>query len=113
MTTKHYMSLNVPSFERIRDGSKVIELRLYDEKRQLIQIGDEIAFKPAEGVAEAIETKVTALLRYPTFASMIDDLPLEWFGNPDKQALKQGVYQHYNPEDERRNGVLGIRITKI
>lgn len=76
MTTKHYMSLNVPSFERIARWGKVIELRLCDEKRQAIQIGDEIVFgKAAAGSAEPVETKVTGLLRYPTFASLIDDLP--------------------------------------
>jgi len=106
------MTLNGPSFERMRDGSKVIELRLHDEKRQRIQIGDRIAFAPAEGEAEPIETMVIALLRYPTFASMIDDLPLEWFGNPDRGALKRAVYEHYSAADERRYGVVGIRITK-
>ncbi len=112
MTTTHNMNLNAPSFARIKDGSKVIELRLNDEKRQLIQIGDKIVFKPASGEPETVETEVTALLRYPSFAKMIDDLPVEWFGNPDTEALKKGVYEHYTAEDEQKNGVLGIRIKK-
>lgn len=112
MSNTYHMSLNVPSFARIKDGSKTIELRLNDEKRQAIRIGDKVIFEPATGEKEAVETVVVALLRYPTFAALIDDLPVEWFGNPDKEALKKGVYEHYTPEQETSQGVVGIRIRK-
>lgn len=112
MITTHSMSLNASSFGRIKDGSKVIELRLNDEKRQLIQIGDKIVFKPASGEPETVETEVTALLHYPTFTALIDDLPVEWFGSSDREALKRGVYEHYTLDQEVQNGVLGIRFAK-
>ena len=41
----HCMRLNLAPFGRIRDGRKCIELRLYDEKRRNIQIGDGILFE--------------------------------------------------------------------
>ena len=38
------MKLNASPFEMIKSGVKSIELRLYDEKRQKIKIGDTIIF---------------------------------------------------------------------
>lgn len=40
----HKMKLQEDPFERIKNGTKTVEFRLYDEKRQSIQIGDEIEF---------------------------------------------------------------------
>lgn len=42
---KHYMTLDPAPFETINNGTKTIELRLNDEKRQLIRINDEIIFE--------------------------------------------------------------------
>ena len=36
----HKMKLNESPFERIKNGTKTIEFRLYDEKRQKIKIRD-------------------------------------------------------------------------
>ena len=40
----HEMNLQPKYFDFIKDGTKRIELRLYDEKRQQIKIGDLIEF---------------------------------------------------------------------
>ena len=40
----HNMKLNESPFERIKNGTKTIEFRLYDEKRRQIKIGDKIVF---------------------------------------------------------------------
>ena len=42
--TSHEMKLHSSPFEMIKSGKKTIELRLYDEKRQLIKEGDIIIF---------------------------------------------------------------------
>ena len=38
------MKLNESPFERIKNGTKTIEFRLYDEKRQQVKVGDQIEF---------------------------------------------------------------------
>lgn len=42
------MELNPKPFAMIAEGIKTIELRLFDEKRQLINIDDEIIFANTE-----------------------------------------------------------------
>ncbi len=41
---KHVMKLQPTLFEMIKNGNKVIEIRLNDEKRRLLHKGDEIEF---------------------------------------------------------------------
>lgn len=42
------MNLQPKYFDFIKDGTKRIELRLYDEKRQSIQLGDIIEFAKSD-----------------------------------------------------------------
>ena len=44
----HEMRLNDEPFQAIKDGTKTIEMRLYDEKRRMIQVGDVIRFTNRE-----------------------------------------------------------------
>ena len=44
MKTKHEMYLNDKPFTKIKEETKTLELRLNDEKRQLLKIGDLIEF---------------------------------------------------------------------
>ena len=41
----HQMKLLEDPFDRIKNGIKTIEFRLFDEKRRLIKIGDKIEFE--------------------------------------------------------------------
>ena len=44
----HSMQLTPSPFQMIKEGTKTIELRLFDEKRRKIQIGDIIEFSNTE-----------------------------------------------------------------
>ena len=44
----HEMTLFPKPYASIASGQKTIELRLYDEKRQSIQLGDQIRFTNTE-----------------------------------------------------------------
>ena len=71
---RHTMKLQTKPFESIANGSKTIELRLYDEKRQQVKVGDEIEFTEGK---RRILTSVIALHRFPSFAELYNTLPLE------------------------------------
>ena len=72
-------------FASIRNGRKVIESRLYDEKRRAIGLGDEIVFRSHEG--EELTRTVAALYRYPTFEAMFADFEPGLFGGESAEAL--------------------------
>lgn len=110
--TVHEMKLNPSPFDMIRKGEKTIEGRLNDEKRQQIQIGDQIIFKKLPKLTEELLVKVTKLFKYPTFRAMFEELPSEAFGAPGwtVDELVEAFYKYYTLDEEVKYGVVGIEI---
>ncbi|MDI9412379.1 MAG: ASCH domain-containing protein [Bacillota bacterium] len=111
----HKMHLYEEPFKMIKSGQKKIELRLNDEKRQKIKIGDTIVFSKFPDCNERIEVKVTGLLHYASFKELYTDIPFHLFGRENKSMdwMLQGTYEIYDKEREEKYGALGIRIEKI
>ena len=62
MKMKHTMKLNDAPYDMIKSGQKTVELRLYDEKRRMISVGDEIEFVcEGEDEQEALKALVEAI----------------------------------------------------
>ena len=57
------MKLNESAFDRMKNGTKTIEFRLYDEKRQQIKIGDKIEFSKAPDLQEKLLVDVIDLYK--------------------------------------------------
>ena len=69
----HEMKLQSQYYNYILNGTKRIEIRLYDQKRQKIQLGDKIRFYKEPRKEEYFDTKVIGLLRYNTFEELLKD----------------------------------------
>lgn len=61
------MKLSREPFEKIASGQKIIESRLYDKKRQLINVGDYIEFSQSDDDTKRVLARVEALHRYKNF----------------------------------------------
>lgn len=99
----------------IRNGQKTIELRLNDEKRQGIKVGDSIEFTQTE-TGEKLITEVIALHRYDSFAELYQELPLLKCGYTQSDistAKPEDMDLYYTPEQQEKHGVLGIEIIVI
>lgn len=108
----HIMTLDDEPFELIRDGLKTIELRLYDEKRRLVKVGDKICFKKKNGDGD-MTVNVTAIYRFPSFEELYKTLPLEKCGYSKKEAKSASpddMRKYYTAEDEKKYGVVGIEV---
>jgi len=107
----HKMKLQSEPFEKISNGSKTIELRLYDEKRQQVQIGDFIEFSLINEPREKIQTRVIALHRFDSFQELYSILPKEKLGyKSDKNTDPNNMNAYYSREKQAQYGVLGIEI---
>ena len=69
--TIHQLKLATEPFNAIISGNKTIESRLYDAKRQKIQIGDRIIFTNRDNSEQTVTAEVIGLLRYATFRSAV------------------------------------------
>ena len=107
------MNLQPKYFDFIKDGTKRIELRLYDEKRRLIQLGDIIEF--AKSDSEKFKAEVVGLLRYNSFAELFEDFDISILADSSmtKQELLEVLGEFYSEEKQAEFGVIGIRIKLI
>lgn len=106
------MHLLPAPFEQIKSGKKQIEIRLYDEKRREICVGDTIVFSKLPDKTEQLTTVVTGLSCFPTFRMLLEAFPAEQFGfeNADMEQMLREIHEIYPCERERQWGVLGIHI---
>jgi len=103
----HKMKLNESPFERIKNGTKTIEFRLYDEKRQQIKIGDKIEFSKSPDLQEKLLVDVIDLYREDTFENLFRKL----YSNEEEIIQKTKImHTIYSPEKEQQYGILGIKI---
>ena len=105
----HQMKLKNDPFERIKSGKKIIEIRLYDEKRRKIEIGDYIEFTNLES-GEKIIVKVIKLHLFETFKDLFNHFDSSYFGHDNLDYNK--MYEYYTKEEEKEYGVFGIEIRK-
>ena len=103
----HKMKLNESPFERIKNGTKTIEFRLFDEKRQQIKVGDQIEFSKLPDLQEKLLVDVVELYREDTFENLFRKL----YTNKEEITRKtKAMYEIYSPEKEQQYGILGIKI---
>ena len=107
------MNLQPKYFDFIKDGTKRIELRLYDEKRRSIQLGDIIEFAKSDD--EKFKAEVVGLLRYNSFADLFKDFDISILADSSmtKQELLEVLGEFYSEEKQAEFGVIGIRIKLI
>lgn len=104
------MKLAKESFEKIANGEKIIESRLFDEKRRLIDVGDEIEFSQNDDPEKKAKTKVKALYRYDSFENLFSDFLPEYFGGDSKEFLLEEISRFYRKEEQGKYGVVGIKV---
>lgn len=112
---EHKIKLQPQYYNYILYGTKRIEIRLYDEKRQQIKIGDTIIFLKEPDLNESFKAKVTCLLRYNSFEDVFKDFDTSILSDKSmtKKDLINVLEQFYTKEKQKQYGVLGIRIELI
>lgn len=112
----HYMTLQPDPFSAIQSGEKDIELRLLDERRQRIRIGDRIEFQNTEDSSCKLTVMVTGLHPFPSFRELYASLPLLRCGYREDEltyASAADMEQYYSKAQQKKYGVVGIEIKRI
>ena len=109
----HELRLDDNPIEKIKRGTKTIEIRLYDEKRKLTKERDIIEFTN-RNTNEKIRTEVLKLHLYNSFDELykdFDNISLGYEENDIKDPKDMEVY--YPKEKQCQYGVVGIEIKLI
>ena len=113
---EHVMNLTPAPMQEIRTGNKTIELRLNDEKRKQISVGDTIKFINTEDSNDILRVKVAYLFLFSLFAELYDNLPLLNCGyneNNINTASPDDMEMYYSREKQNKYGVVGIEISLL
>jgi ProFAR isomerase associated superfamily protein len=108
--TTHQLKLAAEPFDAIVSGNKTIESRLYDTKRQKIQIGDRIIFTNRDNSEQTVTAEVVGLLRYATFRDLFSHNNPRKFGGDNVEWLENQISEFYSIEDQKIYGVIGIEF---
>lgn len=110
---KHKMKLCSQPFNMIRSSQKTYELRLYDEKRQRVQVNDEIEFSCLDRNENPFVVRVIALHLFKNFEELYATLPLLKCGYTKETidaASPEDMNQYYSVEEQTQYGVVGIEV---
>ena len=113
---EHTMRLRPEPFEKIKSGRKTIELRLYDEKRKQIQVGDPVCFVNTDNEKETVASRVEDLFVFESFAELYSKLPLTECGYGTEElcdASPADMERYYSKEEQSQYGVVGIKIKLV
>jgi len=110
----HLMKLHPEPFDKIVAGKKTIELRLNDEKRQKVRVGDAICFTCTEDRSRTVTVRVLRLHHFFDFTRLYAALSMEKCGyGADEAADPSDMERYYSEEEQKRYGVLGIEFEMI
>ena len=108
------MSLRQAPYRAVASGRKVIEMRLFDPKRQVLRVGDEIKFSLVGG-DESVTALVVGLHYFPSFAelyeAMLPRVGAVGLGYGEGEVPHpDDMLEYYSEDAVKRFGVVGIEI---
>ena len=111
----YIMKLKEEFFDQVKSGKKIYEVRLYDEKRQKICVGDTIIFKKMPDLIDGVVTRVVDVKRFETFEQMAQTLSLSSVGFDKKNAAQVSRFYRsiYGKEDEKKYGVVVFKLELV
>ena len=106
------MKLHYAPFEMIKSGEKTIELRMFDEKRRLLEIGEKIVFTDT-ATGEKLTKTVLKLHTFDSFDELYKALPLLQCGYTKENigtAHPRDMEAYYSADQQKKYGVIGIEL---
>ena len=97
-------------FDIVKNGNKDIEVRLYDEKRSKLRVGDTLIFLRRPNEIDTIKAKVVDLVKYNNFSEVVDNYDMKriYLDGYSKEMYLNEMRRFYTLEDEVKYGALAI-----
>lgn len=101
-------------FEIVRMGKKDVEVRINDEKRRKLKVGDTLVFLKRPNDDEEIRAKVIGLEYYDFFDTLVDNYDMEriYLSGYTKDEYLDEMKRFYTKEEQEEYGVVAIIFSK-
>lgn len=106
------MKLRPDPFNRICSGEKTIEYRLHDEKMSLLNRGDYIRFTEIADEERTVLVEIVDIITAPSFVALEQKF-IEMGQLLKKSFSLTRMRKYYSVEDEKKYGVIGIKIRVV
>lgn len=106
--------LHADVFDIVKDGIKDVEVRVNDEKRRKLKIGDTLVFLKRPLEDETIRAKVVGLEYYKDFKELVKHYDMKRIyleGYTEEMYLKE-MARFYTQEEQDEYGVVAIIFEK-
>ena len=97
---KRYLNLQPSPFQAIKEGRKRIEMRLYDEEKSQIQVGDFIEFRN-NYTDETLLCEVLDIKIYPSFKELYEDNDKRDLGYLENEEASSDDMLIYYPKERQ------------
>lgn len=110
----HLMRLAREPFGMIASGRKTVEVRLFDEKRGRLSVGDTIEFTCTDS-GERITVRITDLMRFSSFSELYSSGLLDdcGCGGMTVEEAVSYILRYYTASDEAKYGALAVRFEVV
>ena len=106
--------LNPSPFERIFNGTKTIEFRLFEADWKNMKVGDEVIFTKLPENVEKIRVQITDIYRKGNFDELFDFIGPSYFsGKQTKEEFIKVMSVHYTGEQREKYDALGLRFIVV
>lgn len=106
--------LHADVFEIVKNGKKDIEVRINDEKRRKLKVGDTLVFLKRPLDDEEIRANVVALEYYDFFEDLVNHYDMEriYLKEYTKEQYLNEMKRFYTREEQEEYGVVAIIFDK-
>ena len=101
--------------EVVKKGIKNVEVRVYDEKRRKMKIGDEIVFLKRPLEEEKIVTRIVDLKVFKDFNELVNNYDIKrlYLDTFSKEEFINLLGRFYSKEEQEKYGVVAIEFEVI
>ena len=102
--------LDADIYDNVKHGTKNVEVRVNDEKRRKLHVGDKLIFLKRPEEIEKIEATVTSLDYYKNFQELVKHYDIErlYLKEYTKDMFLDLLSQFYSEEEQKEYGVVAI-----
>ena len=99
-------------FENVKHGIKKVEVRVNDEKRRKLKVGDKIIFLKRPDDIERIDAIVEDLAYYNNFKDLVDDYTMEelYLKDYSKEEFLSLLKRFYSDDEINKYGTVAIKF---
>lgn len=108
----HKLNVKEKYYNMLKSGTKTIELRLFDEKRKRIEVGDIIEFSNNSDADDKFMAQVINLHKAINFVELCKNINCRNAGFASNDELIDVLEEFYSKDRQREFGVVGIEIQK-